>query len=430
MKYALVLSLLLLGTTLCDNYAVLVAGSNTYSNYRHQSDVFHHYHILTDRGVNPDNIIVFAYDDIANNSRNPFKGQVFNHPDGQDVYAGVKIDYYGADVTPSNFVAAITGDSEGVSLTDPRSTAKVLTSTKNDNVYIYFTDHGSDNLIAFPSKYLYRDELISALNLMFEKGLYKELVFYLEACESGSMFNKVLPTNISVYATTAANPTESSYAYYCGSEAKVNGTLIGSCLGDEYSIRFMEDIDSRPGDKLKDYTMQEQYEYLVKIVEGSHVQQYGDLEIAKKSIYEFVNAQTKKFLGVIIRVVDIFLPSVRFLGDEEGIRINNHDNRLEYYRMQAERTNDLEAENEYYEEVTEEARLVKLFDIFKKHFKLPKRDQNDEVDFDCYRKVVKNYGKYCGAFIDRDFKYMTHFANFCAQDISPKKAKQFFKNIC
>lgn len=430
MKFIAILSLVLLGTILCDNYAVLVAGSNTYSNYRHQSDVFHHYHILVDRGIKPDHIITFAYDDIANSSRNPFKGQVFNRPDGEDVYAGVKIDYYGEDVTPSNFIAAITGDTEGVVITDERSTLKVLTSTKEDNVFIYFTDHGAEGLICFPSKYLYADELNSALQLMYEKGLYKELVFYLEACESGSMFYDLLPKNISVYATTAANPTESSYAYYCSSEAKVNGTLIGSCLGDEYSIRFMEDIDSRPGDKLKDYTMQEQYEYLVKIVEGSHVQQYGDVEIAKKSIYEFVNAQAKKLTGVIIRIIDIFLPNTRILEEEEHIKINNHNYRLEWYRMEAERSNDLAIEDEYYQEVTEEARLMKLFSIFNKHFDLPKRNYKEKIDFDCYRKVVKSYAKTCGAFIDRDFKYMTNFANFCSQDISPKKAKEFFKTIC
>lgn len=430
MKFTTIISLVLLGLISCDNWAVLVAGSNTYSNYRHQSDIFHHYHILVDRGINPDHIITFAYDDIANSSRNPFKGQVFNRPNGEDVYAGVKIDYYGEDVTPSNFVAAITGDTEGVVITDQRSTLKVLESTKEDNVFIYFSDHGADNLIAFPSKYLYADELNSALQLMNEKGLYKELVFYLEACESGSMFHNLLPTNINVYATTAANPTESSYAEYCSSDAKVNGTLIGSCLGDEYSVRFMEDIDSRPGDKLKDYTMQEQYEYLVKIVEGSHVQQYGDLEIAKKSIYEFVNAQAKKLSGVVIRIIDIFLPNTRILEEEQHYKINNHNNRLEFYRLEAERKNDLEAEDEYYQEVTEEARLMKLFGLFKKHFNLPERNPEEKVDFDCYKKVVKSYAKTCGSFIDRDFKYMTHFANFCAQDISPRKAKEFFRNTC
>ena len=66
MKIQVLLSILLLSFISCDNYAVLVAGSNTYSNYRHQSSIFHHYHILAERGVNPNNIVTMAYDDIAN----------------------------------------------------------------------------------------------------------------------------------------------------------------------------------------------------------------------------------------------------------------------------------------------------------------------------------------------------------------------------
>ena len=432
MKVCLLLSLALLSFISCDNFAVLVAGSNTWSNYRHQSDIFHHYHILVDRGVKPENIIVFAYDDIANNSRNPFPGKVFNSPAGKDVYEGVVIDYFGKDVTPENFLAALTGDADAVSAKDARTTGKVLTSTEEDNVYIFFSDHGSDNLIAFPSKYLYSDELNSALLTMHEKGMYKELVFYLEACHSGSMFEKLLPTNISIYATTAANPRESSYAEYCSSDAKVNGTLIGSCLGDEYSCRFMEDIDSRPGDSLKNYTMQEQFEYLVKIVEGSHVQQYGDLEIAKKSIYEFVNAQTKKVIKIVSNVVDLIFPSIeiRNLEQEKSVKINNENHRLEWFRLQAEQSNDMEAENDYYEEIAQEGRTTKIFDIFKKWFNLPERDYSNNIDYDCYRKVVESYESKCGMLIDRDFKFMTHIANFCAQGINPRKAHSAFSSIC
>ena len=179
MNISNLLSLLLITFISCDNYAVLVAGSNTYTNYRHQSDIFHHYHILVDRGINPDNIIVFAYDDIANNTRNPFPGKVFNSPKGIDVYEGVVIDYFGKDVTPENFIAAITGDADSVSAKDRRTTKKVLTSTENDNVYIYFSDHGSDNLISFPSKYLYSDELNSAL-LTMKKECIKNWFFILK----------------------------------------------------------------------------------------------------------------------------------------------------------------------------------------------------------------------------------------------------------
>lgn len=88
-------------------YAVLVAGSSGYQNYRHQSDICHAYHVLTNGGVHPDNIVVMMADDIANNSENPYPGQIFNHPDGQDVYAGVQIDYRGNDVTPENFLAVL-----------------------------------------------------------------------------------------------------------------------------------------------------------------------------------------------------------------------------------------------------------------------------------------------------------------------------------
>jgi legumain len=88
----------------CDKWAVLVAGSNTWSNYRHQADVFHSYQSLVAGGFDPDRIITFAYDDIANNPSNPFKGKVFNKPTfsdpGVDVYDGIRIDYKGADVTP------------------------------------------------------------------------------------------------------------------------------------------------------------------------------------------------------------------------------------------------------------------------------------------------------------------------------------------
>ena len=432
MKFSLLLFVLLLTFISCDNFAVLVAGSNTWTNYRHQSDVFHHYHILVDRGIKPENIIVFAYDDIANASRNPFPGKVFNSPKGKDVYEGVVIDYFGKDVTPENFVAAITGDSEAVSAKDERTTKKVLTSTENDNVFIFFSDHGSDNLIAFPSKYLYADELNAALRTMHEKKMYKELVFYLEACHAGSMFEKLLPSNISIYTTTAANPHESSYAEYCSSDAKVNGTLIGSCLGDEYSCRFMEDIDSRPGDSLKNYTMQQQYEYLVKIVEGSHVQQYGDLEIAKKSIYEFVNSQAKKVVKIVINVFEFIFPDIELRNSprKKTHKINNENYRLEHFRLQAEQSNDMEAENEYYEEIAEEGRAIKIFQIFNKWFNLPERDHSDDIDFDCYRKVVKSYEDKCGMFIDRDFKFMTHIANFCTQGINPKKADRAFETIC
>jgi legumain len=54
-----------------------------------QADVCHAYQILKKGGLKEENIVVFMYDDIANNHENPRRGVIINHPKGKDVYAGV-----------------------------------------------------------------------------------------------------------------------------------------------------------------------------------------------------------------------------------------------------------------------------------------------------------------------------------------------------
>lgn len=41
--------------------------------------------------------------------------------------------------------------------------------------------------------------------------MYKQLVFYMEACESGSMFEGLLPSNINIFATTASTASQVFY---------------------------------------------------------------------------------------------------------------------------------------------------------------------------------------------------------------------------
>jgi legumain len=66
-KYISVAVALLLGlTNAIDHWAVLVAGSNGFWNYRHQADICHAYQVLVKNGFPADNIILMAYDDIAN----------------------------------------------------------------------------------------------------------------------------------------------------------------------------------------------------------------------------------------------------------------------------------------------------------------------------------------------------------------------------
>uniref|UniRef100_A0A914SI47 Uncharacterized protein n=1 Tax=Parascaris equorum TaxID=6256 RepID=A0A914SI47_PAREQ len=77
---------------------------------------------------------------------NRYPGKIFNRPNGTDVYEGVKIDYKGYDVTKSNFLAILEGNKAAVT----GGNGRVIESTPDDHIFVYFSDHGGYGLIGFP----------------------------------------------------------------------------------------------------------------------------------------------------------------------------------------------------------------------------------------------------------------------------------------
>ncbi|KAJ0986572.1 hypothetical protein J5N97_004928 [Dioscorea zingiberensis] len=259
-------------------WAVLVAGSFGYENYRHQADVCHAYQILKRGGLKDENIIVFMYDDIAYNKENPRPGTIINQPDGSDVYKGVPKDYVGYAVNVLNFYAVLLGDKTGLT----GGSGKVVDSGPEDYIFIYYTDHGSPGVLGMPTNpQIYADDLIAVLKRKHASNSYKSLVFYLEACDSGSIFEGLLPENINIYATTASNAAEDSFATYC--PAGNGPSKYTTCLGDLYSVSWMEDSDQQ---NLCSETLKNQYMVVRERTSdgrtykvGSHVMQYGDLQL-------------------------------------------------------------------------------------------------------------------------------------------------------
>jgi len=178
-------------------------------------------------------------------------------------------------VTPENFAAVLTGTASG----------RKLESTADDNVFVFFVDHGAPGLIAFPSSEMHKTALQSALQTMSDNKMFKKLTFYLETCESGSMFEDMsIP---GVYAVSAANPTESSWGTYCGTDAKVNGKSINSCLGDLFSVSWMEDSEAQD---VTTETLDDQYSSLLGLVAKSHVMQWGDESFTSDHVGDFIGS--------------------------------------------------------------------------------------------------------------------------------------------
>jgi legumain len=259
-------------------WAVLVAGSNGWYNYRHQADVCHAYQVVHGHGIPDDHIIVMMYDDIAGNKENPTPGKIINHPNGTDVYKGVPKDYTCMSVNPDVFLKVLRGEETNV------GSGKTLNSTAKDNVFVFFADHGAKGLLGFGEHILKSTELHSAIKDMNMNKKYNKLVFYIEACESGSMFEGFLDNTddtMNVFATTASNATTSSYACYYDEKRK-------TFLGDVYSVKWLEDSDK---ENLEKETLEDQYKIVKKETNTSTVCQFGDMSISQMAVGMFQGEQ-------------------------------------------------------------------------------------------------------------------------------------------
>jgi hypothetical protein len=304
-----------------DNWAVLVAGSSEYYNYRHQADICHAFQILKKTGFPSERIVVMMYDDIAHNSANPYPGTIINRPDGQNLYPGVNRDYTGSEVTPANFLNVLRG-------IKTENATKVLETGPDDDIFVYFADHGATGLIAFPEgQLLYGYQLIEALKDMYQRKRYRRLVFYLEACESGSMFDGALPDDWNIYAVTAANPFESSWACYCQSDRS-------ACLGDVFSVNWLENAEPR---HINTETLYEQF--LIDRIETttSEVCRYGNLSMGQLFLSEFLSFSNRSAIPVA-RALGLESRGPRDLMDASTLVLDYWQRRnLTHYRILLDR---------------------------------------------------------------------------------------------
>lgn len=63
-----------MATDASDHWAVIVVGSAGYENYRHHADGCHAYQLALKNGIPEDQIIMFAYDNVADSYSNPYRG--------------------------------------------------------------------------------------------------------------------------------------------------------------------------------------------------------------------------------------------------------------------------------------------------------------------------------------------------------------------
>jgi legumain len=293
-------------------------------------------------------------------------------------------------------------------------------------------------LIAFPSGRLHSKDLIAALQNMHSMAMYKQLVFYVEACESGSMFPQ-MPTNIGIYAATAANAHESSWGFYCPPDDKIHGREVGSCLGDTFSISWMEDTDLGTAGE----TLQTQYENVVTRTTKSHPLQFGDLSITKQLVADWIGPKK-----TIEKVSD-----VKQTRHQNASTVDSRDIKLHYLIWKHSREMSQTSMDELNEEIVSRKNFDTLFaNVGKLQIRSVRGASNGNsvslsdienaedalfAETDCYEHLLSSFESKCGKWSDYGFKYFRQLYNLCyhvgglaSNSVTIGEALNMFDDFC
>lgn len=235
-----------------DNYAVLVAASEGWKNYRHQADVLGMYHYLKTRGYDDDHIILIMADDIASNERNPLQGVVRREVDGENLYDDVEIDYKLGDLTLDNLKQILTGEPS-------KAYPVTLGSSANDNVLFFWSGHGTQMGWTWKDT---EDLDANFARQMFADMKFRKMFAIIETCYSGGVAQGC--TGIpGLLMMTAANPYETSKADAFDNELQVY-------LSNTFTSSILSQLERNPKSVIYDL-----YLHAFDKTNGSHVMVYN-----------------------------------------------------------------------------------------------------------------------------------------------------------
>ena len=237
------------------NYAMIVAASSGWENYRHQADALAMYQLLKQQGYDDDHILLIMEDDIAQNRYNSAPGVVRVTPDGENLYHDVRIDYKMSDLTPADLQAILTGEPTA-------HTPQVLPTGAGDNLFLFWSGHGDYGSLHYGKEYVTTSALREILTRMAEKRNYRKLFFAIEACYAGSVVESCEGLEGMLFLT-AANNAETS-------KADMKDEQLHVYLSNGFTRAFQTKLTEQPDVSLRDL-----FYFVATQTVGSHASLYN-----------------------------------------------------------------------------------------------------------------------------------------------------------
>ena len=303
------------------------------------------------------------------------------------------IDYTGKDANAENFMRVLTGDTHN---------GRALESTEEDDVFVYYDDHGAPGLLCVPANNgpeIYSDHLSETIEQMKKEKRFKRLFFVIEACYSGSVgFNISTP---GVYVITAAGPQQSSFSAQWDSKLKTFRT-------NEFTQHFLKFVQENPDAKIVDSV-----NYASKKTTHSHVMGLGDYKVS-------------------------LLPLSTFMLSEEPIEVDNGDagsesnylvengasNSNAFISFLERRLAAAETEEEkktlsiaLNNELQRREKANKIFNTIE-HKVIPNGIPPNtpfvkDIDYTCYRAAVEGFRLFCGEIDENELSKLQIFTQLC-----------------
>ena len=238
-------------------WALLVAGSSGWSNYRHQADVLQIYQILRQQGYDDDHIVLIMEDDIAYNANNPHQGVVQVRPNGANMYHDVVVDYHTSQLKPEDIKHILCGEQS-------ERLPKVIHADKDDNVLMFWSGHGEPGqMVWLDQSSGFTTQLAKeTFEAMHAGEKYRKFLCFTETCYSGSVM-KAAENIPGILAFTAASPTETS-------KADIYNTDLHVWMSNRFTATLQDCILNSPDIPLRDLY----YKLFINTV-GSHVMTYN-----------------------------------------------------------------------------------------------------------------------------------------------------------
>lgn len=253
-----------------DRWAVVISPSTSWTNYRHQADAFAMYQLLRQDGYDDDHIILIVEDNLANDPRNVFPGQIFverssdsdawNPLANEDVRKGAVVDYHFSDLQPEDIADIMLGRQSD-------RLPHVIQSDSSSNVFFFWSGHGGSQEGPLwgnenARTYFGAARIKDIITQMDAANMYRRMMLAIETCYSGK-WGEAITGLPDVLVLTAANAFETS-------KADLFDQQLGVFLSNAFARTFRTQLGAEP-----DITIYDLYRQLYKTTNGSHVSIYN-----------------------------------------------------------------------------------------------------------------------------------------------------------